>query len=55
MTAQTKILRLSQESLDECNIILDRLFQELEDRQKINFQILEKIKEISLDMRWMGQ
>jgi N-methylhydantoinase A len=55
MTAQTKILRLSQESIDECNIILDRLFQELEDRQKINFQILEKIKEISLDMRWMGQ
>ena len=55
MTAQTKILRLSQESLDECNIILDRLFQELEDRQKINFHILEKIKEISLDMRWMGQ
>jgi N-methylhydantoinase A len=55
MTAQTKILRLSQESLDQCNTILDRLFQDLEDRQKINFKILEKIKEISLDMRWMGQ
>jgi N-methylhydantoinase A len=55
MTAQTKILRLSKESLDECNQILERLFNDLEERQKINFEILEKIKEISLDMRWMGQ
>ena len=55
MTAQTKILRLSKESLEECNQILERLFNDLEERQKINFEILEKIKEISLDMRWMGQ
>ena len=55
MTAQTKILRLSKDSLEECNQILERLFNDLEERQKINFEILEKIKEISLDMRWMGQ
>ena len=31
------------------------MIPKLEDRQKINFEILEKLKEISLDMRWMGQ
>ena len=55
MTAQTKILRLNEKSIDECNQILERLFKDLQERQKINFEILETIKEISLDMRWMGQ
>ena len=55
MTAQTKILRLNEKSIDECNQILERLFKDLQERQKINFKILETIKEISLDMRWMGQ
>ena len=32
MTAQTKILRLSKESLEECNQILERLFNDLEER-----------------------
>ena len=55
MTAQTKILRLNEKSINECNQILERLFEDLQKRQKINFEILETIKEISLDMRWMGQ
>ena len=55
MTAQTKILRLNEKSINECNQILERLFKDLQERQKINFEILETIKEISLDMRWMGQ
>ena len=55
MTAQTKILRLNEKSINECNQILERLFEDLQERQKINFEILETIKEISLDMRWMGQ
>ena len=55
MNARTKILRLSKDAIDECNNILEKLFIDLENRQKINFDILKKIKEISLDMRWMGQ
>ena len=55
MNAKTKILRLSDDAINECNIILEKLFSDLENRQKINFDTLQKIKEISLDMRWMGQ
>ncbi len=55
MNAKTKILRLSDESIKESNQILEVLFKELEDRQKINFATSEKIKEVALDMRWMGQ
>jgi len=55
MNAKTKILRLSKEAISECNSILETLFEDLENRQKINFDTLQKIKEISLDMRWMGQ
>ena len=55
MNAKTKILRLSEEAINECNSILEKLFEDLENRQKINFDTLQKIKEISLDMRWMGQ
>ena len=55
MNSRTKILRLSEDSLDECNHILENLFLELEQRQKIDFSASEKNKEIALDMRWMGQ
>ena len=55
MNAKTKILRLSDDALIECNTILENLFKELEERQKIDFTANEKIKEVALDMRWMGQ
>ncbi|GIR47814.1 MAG: 5-oxoprolinase [Alphaproteobacteria bacterium] len=55
MNAKTKILRLSDDALTECNTILENLFKELEERQKIDFTANEKIKEVALDMRWMGQ
>ena len=37
MNARTKILRLSDEAISECNDILKELFKELEQRQKIDF------------------
>ncbi|PPR47733.1 MAG: Acetophenone carboxylase gamma subunit [Alphaproteobacteria bacterium MarineAlpha5_Bin9] len=55
MNARTKILRLSDESINECNNILKELFSELEKRQKIDFSASNQIKEVALDMRWMGQ
>ena len=55
MNAKTKILRLSDEAISECNDILKELFKELEQRQKIDFSTSSQIKEIALDMRWMGQ
>ena len=55
MNARTKILRLSTDSIIECNNILEQLFAELKERQKIDFSISSQIKEIALDMRWMGQ
>ena len=55
MNARTKILRLSDESIQECNAILDELFNELQERQKIDFNTSKNIKDIALDMRWMGQ
>ena len=55
MNARTKIIRLSDASLKECNLILENLFSELEDRQKIDFSTNEKIREVALDMRWAGQ
>ena len=55
MNARTKILRLSDESVNECNNILDELFKELEQRQKIDFDTSNSLKDIALDMRWMGQ
>ena len=55
MNARTKILRLSDEAISECNNILKELFKELEQRQKIDFSTSSQIKEIALDMRWMGQ
>ena len=55
MNARTKILRLSDEAINECNDILKELFKELEQRQKIDFSTSSQIKEIALDMRWMGQ
>ena len=55
MNAKTKILRLSDETIDECNNILNELFYELQKRQKIDFATTNQIKEIALDMRWMGQ
>ena len=55
MNAKTKILRLSEEAITECNTILDELFIELQKRQKIDFITTNQIKEIALDMRWMGQ
>ena len=55
MNARTKILRLSDESIQECNSILDELFSELQKRQKIDFDTSKNIKDIALDMRWMGQ
>ena len=55
MNAKTKILRLSEEAITECNTILDELFLELQKRQKIDFITTNQIKEIALDMRWMGQ
>ena len=55
MNARTKILRLSEESIKECNKILDELFKELQERQKIDFDTSKNIKDIALDMRWMGQ
>ena len=55
MNARTKILRLSDEAISECNDILKELFKELEQRQKIDFSTSNQIKEIALDMRWMGQ
>ena len=36
MNARTKILRLSDEAIKECNVILDELFRELQKRQKIS-------------------
>ena len=44
---KNKILRLSDDAINECNIILEKLFADLENRQKINFDTLQKIKEIS--------
>ena len=55
MSARTKILRLSDESIHECNIILNELFKDLQKRQKIDFDASSQIKEVALDMRWMGQ
>ena len=55
MNARTKILRLSDVSIQECNAILDELFNELQERQKIDFDTSKNIKDIALDMRWMGQ
>ena len=55
MNARTKILRLSDEAINECNDILKELFKELEQRQKIDFSTSSQMKEIALDMRWMGQ
>jgi len=55
MNAKTKIVRLSDDALIDCNSILENLFKELEERQKIDFTANEKIKEVALDMRWMGQ
>ena len=55
MNARTKILRLSDDSIQECNTILDELFKELQERQKIDFDTSKNIKDIALDMRWMGQ
>ena len=55
MNARTKILRLSDEAIKECNVILDELFIELQKRQKIDFDVSSQLKEIALDMRWMGQ
>jgi len=55
MNAKTKILRLSEEAIAECNTILDELFLELQKRQKIDFITTNQNKEIALDMRWMGQ
>ena len=55
MNARTKILRLSKDSIIECNEILEQLFAELKERQKIDFSTSNQIKEIALDMRWMGQ
>ena len=55
MNAKTKILKLSDEAISECNDILKELFKELEQRQKIDFSTSSQIKEIALDMRWMGQ
>ena len=55
MNAKTKILRLSDEAINECNNVLDELFNELQKRQKIDFTTTNQIKEIALDMRWMGQ
>ena len=55
MNARTKILRLSDEAIKECNVILDELFIELQKRQKIDFDSSSQLKEIALDMRWMGQ
>jgi N-methylhydantoinase A len=46
---------LSDESIQECNTILDELFNELRERQKIDFDTSKNIKDIALDMRWMGQ
>ena len=36
MNAKTKILRLSDDALTECNTILENLFKELEERQKMH-------------------
>ena len=55
MNARTKILRLSTDSIIECNNILEQLFAELKERQKIDFSTSSQIKEVALDMRWMGQ
>ena len=55
MNAKTKIVRLSDDALIDCNSILENLFKDLEERQKIDFTANEKIKEVALDMRWMGQ
>ena len=46
MNARTKILRLSYNALIECNKILESLFSELEERQKIDFSTNDKIREI---------
>ena len=54
MNAKTKILRLSDDALTECNTILENLFKELEERQKIDFTVNENKRSCS-DMRWMGQ
>ena len=55
MSARTKILKLSADSIKVCNNILKELFAELKARQKIDFAISDQIKEVALDMRWMGQ
>ena len=55
MSARTKILKLSADSIRDCNNILEELFAELKARQKIDFTTSDQIKEVALDMRWMGQ
>ena len=55
MSARTKILKLSSDSIKDCNNILEELFAELKARQKIDFATSDQIKEVALDMRWMGQ
>ena len=46
---------LIKRSIKECNKILNELFEELQKRQKIDFDTSNQIKDIALDMRWMGQ
>ena len=44
MVAKTKILRLSDETINECNAILEELYEELQKRQKIDFDTYSELK-----------
>jgi N-methylhydantoinase A len=55
-TARTKIMELSQESLDEASRVLDELFAELESRQPSGIgRESQQMREVGLDMRYAGQ
>ena len=44
MNAKTKILRLSDDAINECNIILEKLFSDLENRQKLISILYKKLR-----------
>lgn len=54
-TSRTRIMPLSDESLDTCNNLLQSMFAELEVRQSKGFADRASVRGVGLDMRYSGQ
>lgn len=54
-TSRTKIMPLSEDSLDRCNDLLQSMFAELEARQSKVVTGRRALREVGLDMRYSGQ